>query len=106
MQHASTWEYFERVLLITDKGGRHFHILSSPPLLNESHHSTGSGPRTEKSERSGGGVDFDLIFHLNVYPTNFMSFFFDNLCRILGFGGTSPPVLPPLRRHWVYHFLE
>ena len=27
-----------------------------------------------------------------------MAFFFDNPCRLLGFGGTSPP---PWRRHWL-----
>ena len=31
----------------------------------------------------GGQGDFDKSFNVKVYPTNFMKFSFDNLCRIL-----------------------
>ena len=47
-------------------------------------------------EMGGGGGGFDVFFNLKVYSTNFMPFFFDNLCRLLGqeflmFADSPPP---------------
>ena len=61
---------------------------------------TSGGASSEKSERNGGG-GFDVIFNLKVYPTNFMPFFFDNFCQLLGFWEAIPPVptvAPPLQQ--------
>ena len=43
---------------------------------------------SEKSERNWGkGILTYVIFNLKVCPTNFTSLFFENFCRLLGFGG-------------------
>ena len=44
-----------------------------------------------KIQKKWGGVGIlALFFNLKVYPTDFMPFFFDNFCQILGFGEQVP----------------
>ena len=40
------------------------------------------------------GGDFDVIFIPKVYSTNFMPFFFENFCQMLGLGGQQVPQSP------------
>ena len=71
-----------------------FTFLLGPVFLRYKHGASSGGASSEKSERSGGGGILTYFFILQVYPTNFMPFLFDNFCRYLRFWGTSPPSPP------------
>ena len=66
---------------------RNFFVGSKRTLLKIS-----GGATSGKSERIGGGGILTLFFNLELYPTDFLPFLFDHFYRLLGIGGTSPPV--------------
>ena len=51
-------------------------------------------PALKNVKEVGGGGDLTYFFNLKVYRTNFMQFFCDNFCRLLGLCEEKSPQSP------------
>ena len=67
-------------------------VLFSLNIFDDLTRSAVVAPPLKKFKRSEG--NFDVTSQSKGILTNSLQIFFDNFCRLVGFGGTSPPNPP------------